>query len=151
MQPTPQQLASIPFQYANDVRSGKIVTGKRIKQAVERFYIWIETAEKDGYHLDHNKGMQIVNFFPTFLNHTKGKMAGKPFILAPFQQFTLYNVFGWIKKSNGFRRINTVYDKRAKKNGKTAEMAGVGLFGMSFDLEMEAEIVPIACENSETL
>lgn len=140
MQLTENQINSIPFQYANDVRSGKIVTGKRIKQAVERFFKWIETADQDGYYLDHNKGMQIVNFFPTFLNHTKGKMAGKPFILAPFQQFTLYNVYGWIKISNGFRRINTVYDKRAKKNGKTAEMAGVGLFGMSFDLEMEAEI-----------
>lgn len=140
MKPTKQQLESIPFQYANDVRSGRIVTGKRIKQAVERFYKWIETAEADGYHLDHNKGMQAINFFPTFLNHTKGKLAGKPFVLSPFQQFTMYNVFGWIKSSNGFRRINTVYDKRAKKNGKTAEMAGMALYAMSFDLEMEAEI-----------
>lgn len=123
MKITPQMQSSIPFQYANDVRTGKIVVGKRIKQAVERFYQWIETAEQDGFYLDHNKGMQVIHFFPTFLNHTKGKMAGKPFHLAPFQQFTLYNVFGWIKKSTGFRRINTVYDKRAKKNGKTAEMA----------------------------
>lgn len=140
MKPTQQQLDSVPFQYANDVRSGKIVTGKRIKQAVERFFRWIETAEADGYELDHKKGMQAINFFPAFLNHTKGKMAGRPFILSPFQQFTMYNVFGWIKSSNGFRRINTVYDKRAKKNGKTAEMAGMALYAMSFDLEMEAEI-----------
>lgn len=137
---TPQMQSSVPFQYANDVRTGKIVTGKRIKQAVERFYKWIETADQDEFYIDHNKGMRIINFFPSFLNHTKGKMAGKPFDLAPFQQFTLYNVFGWINKNNGYRRINTVYDKRAKKNGKTAEMAGLALYGMSFDLEMEAEI-----------
>jgi phage terminase large subunit-like protein len=140
MQPTRNQLDSVPFQYANDVRTGKIVTGKRIKQAVERFYRWVEDAEKDGYYLDHNKGMKIVNFFPTFLNHTIGKLAGKPFILAPFQQFTMYNIFGWIDVKTGFRRINTVYDKRAKKNGKTAEMAGLALFCSSFDLEMEAQI-----------
>lgn len=140
MQITPQMQDSIPFKYAQDVRKGRIVTGKRIKQAVERFYGWIETADQDGFYLDHEKGMQIVDFFPTFLNHSKGKMAGKPFELAPFQQFTLYNVFGWLNKSNGYRRINTVYDKRAKKNGKTAEMAGLALYGMSFDLEMEAEI-----------
>jgi phage terminase large subunit-like protein len=53
--------------------------------------------------------MQAVTF-PSFLNHTKGKMAGKPFVLAPFQQFTIYNVFAW--KSLSYRRINTVYDKR---------------------------------------
>lgn len=140
MIPTLKMINSVPFQYADDVRTGKIITGKRIKQAVARFYQWIETAEQDGFHLDHEKGMRIVDFFPTFLNHTKGKMAGKPFILAPFQQFTMYNIFGWIKSSNGFRRINTVYDKRAKKNGKTAEMAGMALYAMSFDLEMEAEI-----------
>lgn len=140
MIPTPQQLNSVPFQYANDVRTGKIVVGKRIKQTVERFYTWLESAEKDGYVLDHKKGMQILSFFPTFLNHTIGKLAGKPFVLAPFQQFTMYNIFGWVHKETGFRRINTVYDKRAKKNGKTAEMAGLALYALSFDLEMEAQI-----------
>lgn len=140
MKLTQQQLDSVPFQYANDVRSGKIITGKRIKQAVERFFTWIATADADGYHIDHKKGMQAINFFPTFLNHTKGKLAGQPFVLSPFQQFTMYNIFGWTKTSNNFRRINTVYDKRAKKNGKTAEMAGMALYTMSFDLEMEAEI-----------
>lgn len=132
--------ASIPFQYANDVRAGKIVTGKRIKQAVERFYNWIETADQDGFYIDHNKGMQIINFFPSFLNHTVGKLAGQPFVLAPFQQFTMYNLFGWIKNDTGKRRIKTVYDKRAKKNGKTAEMAGLALYCLSFDLEMAAQI-----------
>jgi phage terminase large subunit-like protein len=140
MHPTQQQLDSIPFQYANDVLSEKIITGKRIKQAVRRFFSWIKTADQDWYYIDHAKGMQAVNFFPTFLNHTKGKMAGQPFLLTPFQQFTMYNVFGWVEKTTGFRRINTVYDKRAKKNGKTAEMAGMALYCMSFDLEMEAEI-----------
>lgn len=139
MKPTSKQLKSIPFKYAKDVLLGKIATGQLIKDAVVRFNTWIENAEKDGFTLDHEEGMRAVNFFPTFLNHTKGKMQGKPFVLAPFQQFTIYNIFGW-KDQKGNRRINTVYDKRAKKNGKSAEMAGLGLYCMSFDMEMEAEI-----------
>ena len=139
MKPTRKQIQSIPFKYAKDVTSGKIITGKRIQQAVQRFYTWIENAEKEGFYLDHEEGMRAINFFPTFLNHTKGKMQGKPFVLAPFQAFTIYNLFGW-KDSKGNRRINTIYDKRAKKNGKSAEMAGLGLYCMSFDMEMEAEI-----------
>lgn len=139
MKLTRKQQTSIPFQYAKDVLSGKIVTGQKIKEAVQRFYSWIEDAEKDGFHLDHEAGMRAVNFFPTFLNHTKGKMQGQPFVLAPFQAFSMYNIFGW-KDAKGNRRINTVYDKRAKKNGKSAEMAGLGLYCMSFDMEMEAEI-----------
>jgi len=139
MQPTTTQLNSIPFQYAAGVRDGSVVVGHRIRQAVDRFYKWMETAEADGYHLDHNAGMQIINFFPTALKHTKGRVAGKPFVLAPFQQFTMYNLFGW-KDAEGKRRINTVYDKRAKKNGKTAEMAGMALGVMTLDHESSAEV-----------
>lgn len=139
MKPTTEMLNSTPFQYAQAVRNDDLVVGKRIKQAVERFYNWIDTAEQDGYILDHKKGMRIVEFFPTFINHTTGKLAGQPFHLMPFQQFTLYNIFGWVN-SQGIRRISTVYDKRAKKNGKTAEMAGLALYCMSFDLEMAAQV-----------
>ena len=185
---TKEMLSSVPFQYAKDVLDGKLVTGHRIKQACERFFRWIDEAEEKGFYLDHQAGMQAINFFPTLLNHTKGKMAGQPFVLAGFQQFTMYNVFGWKKrkteklknsrveellmmqpeyleklaekldidpsefsdseelaaeifyKEPDLRRIKTVYDKRAKKNGKSAEMAGVALLGMSFDGESEAEV-----------
>lgn len=139
MKPTPQMLSSVPFQYANDVRSGKIPVGNRIKQTVERFFMWVENAEKDGFTLDHNAGMFAVDFFPQFINHTTGKLQRTPLVLAPFQQFTMYNVFGW-KNAAGLRRIRTVYDKRAKKNGKSAEMAGLALYCMSVDFEMEAQV-----------
>jgi len=143
VQPTKQQIASIPFQYAAAVRSGNIITGKRIRQAVDRFYSWIDSAPQDGYYLNHSAGMHIINFFHKFLIHTKGKSAGKPFILSPYQQFTLYNLFGWMEKvANGpdIRRINEVYEKVAKKNGKTAVMAGMALYHMAFDNEAGAEV-----------
>lgn len=131
---------SLPFKYASAVKSGIIPAGKRIRQAVDRFYSWIETAEQDGYYLDHKAGMHIVNFYPNFINHTLGRLAGKPFHLAGFQAFTMYNVFAWKSKKDNLRRIKAVYDKRAKKNGKSAEMAGLALYCMSFEMEMEAQI-----------
>lgn len=144
---TEDQKHSIPFNYASKVRSGDIVTGKRIKQAIERFYNWIDTANADGFYLDHSRGMHVIKFFELFLVHTKGKTAGQPFILSPFQQFTLYNLFGWMQirtDKNGnrddIRRINEVYEKEAKKNGKTALSAGLGLYCMAFDNEAGAEI-----------
>ncbi len=128
------------FQYAEKVRSGEIKAGKKIKLAVERFYQWIDEAPESGYTINHRAGMLAVNFFPSFLNHTTGAMAGKPFVLQPFQAFTIYNLFAWVSVATGTRRIRTVYDKRAKKNGKTAEMAGLALYCMSFDRESEAQI-----------
>lgn len=163
MKPTQEQLKSVPFQYASDVMSGKIVVGRFQKLAVERFYNWIENCPESDY-LDHKKGMKIINFFPHFLNHTKGIPAGKKFELAPFQQFNLYNIFGWQTPwldANGnpilgvdgkpqyIRRIKKVYDKRARGNGKTAEMAGIALYMASAELESEAEVYVCATKESQ--
>lgn len=132
--------ATTAHQYAESVKAGRIRTGKKIQMQVDRYFGWIETAEADGFYIDHGAGTQAVNFFPTCLRHTKGKLAGQPFELAPFQQFTIFNLFAWKSTATGFRRFNTVYDKRAKKNGKSAEMAGLALLCMSFDGEASAEI-----------
>lgn len=122
---------SIPYKYAAQVRAGKIVTGKKIALAVERFFTWIENTEQKGYFLDHAAGIHVINFFPLFLLHTSGAKAGQPFELSPYQQFTLYNIFAW-KKLNPqgvpVRVIKTVYEKVARKNGKTAMLAGLGLY-----------------------
>lgn len=142
MKITNQQKNSIAFKYAEDVLKGNIVVGKRIIQAVERFYSWIETADQDGFYLDHSKGISKIRFFEQLLQHTKGKSAGKNFVLSPFQQFTIYNVFAWMQdhpKYGPIRRINNVYEKVAKKNGKTATMAGLALYHTSFDMEPGAE------------
>ena len=137
---TPQMQKSTPFVYARQVLAGEIVTGGYVKKAVQRFFNWIDTAENDGYYLDHAAGMAIVVFFEMFLQHTKGPIAGQPFILSPYQQFTFYNVFAWKHTGTGKRRINTVYDKQARKNAKTAHVAGLGLFCQSFEGEQGAEI-----------
>ena len=134
---------SIPFQYAAEVKSGKIVTGLRIQQAVNRFYKLIESADVKGYWLDHKKGFAVIRFFENILKHTKGKSAGKPFILSPYQQFTYYNLFAWQvlnEQNKPIRLIRNVYEKVAKKNGKTAGKGGLGLFVMGFDEEEGAEV-----------
>ncbi|QLE02897.1 terminase large subunit [Galbibacter sp. BG1] len=134
---------SVPFQYAFNVASGKIVTGVYVKQAVDRFFNWVENAEKKGYVLDHGNGMHVLDFFEIFLQHTKGPKAGQPFKLTPYQQFTLYNIFAWKKKNEKgewVRVIKTVYEKVARKNGKTAVLAGLGLYCESFDNEEAPEI-----------
>lgn len=141
---------SIPLQYAYDVRDNKITTGKRIKQAVNRFFSWIETAEKDGYHLDHASGIHIIDFFEMFLTHTKGPKAvsREPFVLSPYQQFEIYNVMAW-KDINENRRIKTVYIKEARKGGKTAKLAGVGNYFLTFDDEASPEIYAAATKEAQ--
>jgi phage terminase large subunit-like protein len=142
MKPTVEMLSSVPFQYAQNVRTGKIVSGKFVKLAVERFFTWIKNAENDGYILDHKKGMYVINWIPRFCQHTKGPLAKlrMPFILSPYQQFTIYNIFGWLRSDTGLRRINFVYEAVARKNGKTTQLAALGLFCEAMDGEEGPEI-----------
>ena len=134
---------SIPFQYAADVKSGKIVTGLRVKQAIDRFYKLIDAADSKGYWLDHKKGFAVIRFFEKIIKHTKGKSAGDIFILSPFQQFTLFNLLAWQTTNDegkSIRLIRNIYEKVAKKNGKTALMAALSLFIQAFDNEEGAEV-----------
>jgi phage terminase large subunit-like protein len=139
--PNPLSL-SIPFQYAADVKSGKIVTGLRIKQSIDRFYRLIDAADEKGYWLDSKKGFAVIRFFENLIKHTKGKSAGMPFLLSPYQQFTLFNLFSWKttnEEGREIRLIRNVYEKVSKKNGKTALMAALSLYIMAFDEEQGAE------------
>jgi len=140
----PQELASsVPFKYAAQVKAGEIVTGKKIQLAIDRFYSWIQDADRKGYVLDHAAGMHVIEFFPLFLKHTKGEHGGKAFHLSPYQQFTLYNIFAWKKRTATgqlVRVIKTVYEKVARKNGKTAVLAGLGLYCQACDGEQGPQI-----------
>jgi len=135
---------SIPMKYACDVRDGKILVGRKIKLAVDRFFKLLKKADTHGYWIDSKKGFAVIKFFENILTHTKGRKHNKkPFLLSPFQQFTLFWAFAWQTKNEfgePIRLIKNVYEKLAKKNGKTAVMAGVLLFCLAFDGEPGAEV-----------
>ncbi|NHM07996.1 terminase large subunit [Flavobacterium sp. CYK-4] len=134
--------SSVPFQYAQDVLDGKIICGKYIKLAAKRFFEWIDQADEKGFYLDHKEAMFVIEWFPRYLIHTKGPLAKlkAPFILSPYQQFTIYNIFAWKIKGTNLRRINFVYETVGRKNGKTTQLSGLGLYCQAMDGEEGAEI-----------
>ena len=52
---------------------------------------------------DEEAAGKAVEFFPRFLKHSKGKMAGEPFELDVWQIAIISNLFGW-KRPDGTRR-----------------------------------------------
>ncbi len=126
-------------QYALDVKKGKIIAGQLVKKAVDRYFNDLETGIDRGLYFDQKKAAKACRFFPKFLRHSKGKWAGKKFELEPWQQFIIWNIYGWYK-ANGKRRFHTAYIEVARKNGKSTLAAGVGLYMMIADGEFGAEI-----------
>lgn len=124
------------YQYAQDVIEGNIVCGKFIKFAAERFFSFMED---DRYEFRENKADYVIDFF-SILQHFTGRHAGKPFILQPWQQFVIASIYGFYVKNTEERLIKYVYIEISRKNGKTAFAAGLSLFHLIADGEMDAEV-----------
>lgn len=125
-------------QYADDVISGKVVAGKWVRLACQRF---IDDLDKHSFDVD--KAQRILDFFPDFIRHVKGKLAGQPYELSDWEAFILINLFGFVD-ANGKRRFRTAYVEVARKNSKSTFCSGIALFMTAFDMEGGAEVYSAA-------
>jgi len=102
-----------------------------------------------GYYFDEDAAAEVVLFFESGLRHSKGKWAGKPFILSGWEREDIIEpVFGW-KRPDGTRRFRTAYIEVAKKNGKSTIGAGVGLYLFMSDGEQGAEVYSAATKRDQ--
>jgi len=96
------------------------------------------------YHFDEQAAQDAVDFFPNFLVHVKGKWAGQPFELLPWEENEVIRpLFGW-KRPDGTRRYRMVFIFVPKKNGKSTLCAGIALYLLHMDGEVGAEVYSAA-------
>lgn len=119
------------YQYAQDVIKGKIVAGKLIKLACQRF---INDCKRDDLIFRKDKVEHFFKFCRLFHHYksTDTDTLNKSFILTPWQQWCFANLIGFYYKHNNKRRFNTALLCIARKNGKTA-LAAVFCLYMMFD------------------
>jgi Phage terminase-like protein, large subunit len=122
--------------YAEDVRSSAIIVGEYIHLAVDRYYTMLDNPR---YEFRPEIVARVIRFFSR-LRHGTGRYAGKPFILMPWQEFCVANIFGFYYKGTEERVCKSVYLEIARKNGKTAFAAGIALYCLIADGENEAEV-----------
>jgi len=128
--------------YAEQVRDGRILVCEYVRLAVCRYYADLDRALEHGWHFDRRAALRAIGFIER-LKHTKGEWAGRRFRLEPWQHFVLWNIFGW-KNADGTRRFRYAYIEIARKNGKTALSAGVGLYMLFADGESRPEVYSAA-------
>jgi phage terminase large subunit-like protein len=92
------------------------------------------------YYFDPEKAEHVTEFFEGLLCHSKGRFAGKPFMLLDWQRTMLEDLFGWVRTDTDLRRYRMAYISTAKKCGKSTLLAGIGLYLLVADSEPGAEI-----------
>jgi len=93
----------------------------------------------EAYEFKSGNVDNVVRFFSA-LKHFKGKHAGKPFELEPWQQFVIACIYGFVFKGTNTRVVTSVYLDMSRKNGKTAFAAGLSLYHLVYDGESGAEV-----------
>jgi phage terminase large subunit-like protein len=134
------------LRYIDDVLSGRLLTCKFIRLAVERHVKDLERSESDPdfpYYFDPDAAQRILDFFQ-FCNHVEGKWAGSPIVLEDWQQFMFWVPFGWMRKGEGIRRFRRAYIEVARKNAKSTVTAGLGLYFLIADGEAGAQVYSAA-------
>jgi len=98
-------------------------------------------------HYDEAKADLAVNFIQA-LKHTKGKWYNKPFILLPWQEQIIRDIYG-IVKADGTRQFTTAYIEIPKKMGKSELAAAVALKQLCADGEQRAEVYGCAADRGQ--
>lgn len=115
--------------YAKQVRKKPKKFPTTVKDAVNRYYKW---KKRKDIWFDVDRANEMMDWVETFVRHTKGDMAGQPFILEDWEKFIYSNIYGWVhynEKGKVVRVIREAYVQIPKKNGKT--LVGVGALGYS--------------------
>jgi phage terminase large subunit-like protein len=137
--------------YALDVDRGRIVAGPLVRLACDRHLRDRHAAAKKSGHplglfFHQAAADHIIEFFEGVLrlpDTLDDDGAPVPFLLTPANTFIVGSIFGW-KMPTGYRRFREAYVEEGKGNAKTPLAAGIGLYGLTLDGEMAAEIYSVA-------
>lgn len=128
--------------YAAQVLAGKIIVSRWTRLAVERQRRDLKDAHKRGLFFSPSHAQFAIDFFH-WLRHSKGEWAGRQVVLEPWQQFNVWVLFGW-RRVDGTRRFRTAYTEVPRKQGKSTQAAGTGLYMLVADGEPGAEVYTAA-------
>ena len=98
---------------------------------------------------DERKAQRVTRFIEA-LKHTKGEFHGKPFVLLPWQEKVIRDVFGTVRDDDPtMRQYNTAYIEIPKKNGKSELGAALALNMLINDDEWKAEVYSCASDRQQ--
>lgn len=135
------------YKYVEDVINEKIVVGKFIRLAVERF---IRDVEKKDYDFNYKEGERIVKF-GAMCNHWKGPKVGTPILFEPHQHFYLIQKYGWINPNTGLLRFRRSVKMIGRKQYKTTEAAVESLFHMKKGIDQPAQVFTCATKEDDAV
>lgn len=109
--------------YAEGIRSGRIIANEERIQAVERFF---RDLENPAYYINPKGPDFCIQIIEKTICHQQGEkldgtpLRGTPFLLEPFHKFIVYNVLGFMLTGTEIVRFHEALIYIPRKNIKTS-------------------------------
>lgn len=119
--------------YAEDVSIGNVTAGVDMVNSCKRF---LADLKRDDLEFKTTEADAVCAIMEGMLVHRKGEslqgepLLGKPFVLADWEIFIVYNLLGFYLPGGTERRYKEAFIMIGRKNGKTSFIAGL-TFSMS--------------------
>lgn len=112
-----------------------------VRLACQRHLNDLERSKIDDYpyYFDVEAAGRIC-FWLELMPHVDGNWGSPTIVLDLSQKFTFGSIFGWKRKADDLRRFTRAYISKARKNAKTTELAGIGLYMLRMDGEQGAQV-----------
>ncbi|MGF6986535.1 phage terminase large subunit-like protein [Paraburkholderia atlantica] len=136
--------------YAQQVLAGTIVAGPHVRAACTRHLDDLREGPLRGLVWDVEAAQRAISYFGDVLRLNGGEFEGLPFVLLDWQAFIIGSLFGW-KRLDGSRRFREAYIESGKGSGKSPLAAGVGLYMLTADNEMRAEVYAAATRRDQAM
>lgn len=136
--------------YFEKIDSGEIITSQKVYKVYKNLIDTVINNPKSQWEYSEERAWHAIEFIERYCKHSKGSVAGKPFILELWQKALIAAMFGIIDKIDGTRKFQEVVLIVARKNGKSTLAAAVGLYLMISDGELGPEIYSVATKKDQS-
>ena len=138
------------IEYHQKIKSKEIITSKKVERVYDEVVKNIIQNPKSEWEFNERKANHAVEFVERYCKHSKGSMAGKPFIMELWQKAFVSTIFGIVDKISGYRKYQEAILIVARKNGKSTLASAIGLYLMVADGELGPEIYSVATKKDQS-
>lgn len=133
---------------ASLVHGGKRYDVKKLLRLLPEYDPFAFTSGR--WYFDTKTAQRALDFFAECQTFIEGSdVAGKPFILEPWQMAIVCNLFGWKDRKTHLRRYKRLFLYVPRKNGKTPLAAAILNYVAFLDNEPGAQIYTAAADKDQ--
>lgn len=137
------------LQYWTKIESGEEIVSRKVERVYRHIVHDILLNPNSEWEYDEIEAGIAIDFIQDHCKHSKGSMAGKPFILELWQKAAVAAMFGIVHKVDGTRKYQEVFMVVARKNGKSTLAAAIGLYLLIADGELGPEVYAVATKKDQ--